>query len=333
MAVMLSESRQRAAELILALGPERARSVLVGMPEAEVERLLADVARISSLPPERAKQILADTTRELVRRKINADGIDVAAQLLQQLYGPARGEEIARRIDPRTSQPFTWLLDSPVTQIARALREEPPGSVAVALVHLPADAAAQVLRALPDDVRSDVAHRMAALTHVAPDVIEAIDRSMRARIAAALDVETVEVAGTELFVEVLNQTPPKQQKLLIEAIRAKDERLATKILEMLFVFEDIVLLSDRGIQEVLKTVDTMDLALALVTSNEEINERVLKNLSERAAANLREEMEYLQSPRPADVKAAKGRIVAAIRQLEESGAIEIERPVTDEEES
>jgi flagellar motor switch protein FliG len=331
MPVMLSEARQRAAEFIVALGPERAKSVLRGMPEAEVERLLADVARIDALPPERAKAILADATKELVRRKINADGIELAERLLVDLYGPQRAEEMSRRIDPRTNQPFTWLLDSPVEQIARALRDEPPGSVAVALVHLPADAAAQILRNLPDDLRADVAHRMAALTHVAPDVIDAIDKSMRSRIAGSLDTETVEVAGVELFVEVLNQTPPKLQKAMIEAIKAKDERLATRLLEALFVFEDIVLLNDRGIQEVLKTVDTMDLAFALSTATEEISERILKNLSERAASNLREEVEYLQSPRPVEVKAAKGRIVAAIRQLEESGTIEIERPVSDEE--
>lgn len=332
MPITLPENRARIAEVLVALGPERAATLLRQFPPDEVQAILADVAAIGQLNQERTNSVLQGFLRELVRRQAVTGGMDFAVGLLEKLFGADQAAQIAQAIDPRTNQPFTWMLDAPTDVVARSLSEEPPATVALALAHLEPTAAARILKALPDDRRPAVAIRMATLDAVAPDVVARIDLSLRERLSHLLHQEVQEVHGMDLLIEILNQSTGKMQKALLESIRERDEQLAGRIQEAMFVFDDIVRLDDRAIQEVLKSIDTMDLALALHSAGSEIRDRMLRNLSERARDSLLEEIDYLTNPKAADVKAAKSRIVQTIRALEESGAIEIARPADDDDE-
>jgi flagellar motor switch protein FliG len=326
MPVALPTERDRLARLLVALGPQRAANHLRGMEEERVRSILTDMAMIPPMTAEEAKAVLVDFTRELLARRTSAGGVDYAKRVLAALHGPERAEEMARHIDPRSSRPFLWLKDLPITELGKALNDEPPATVALALAHIDSAISAQVLRHIDEPKRSDVAMRMASLTAVAPDVVEAIDRSLRERLISDLSAGVQPVEGVSILVEVLTQSAPKLQKSIVESIRDRDGKLAAQIQERLFVFEDIVMLDDRGIQQVLKSIETMDLAFALKSASAEIVDLITRNLSERARDSLLEEIDYLQSPKPAEVKSAKGRIVAAIRELEEAGTIEIARP-------
>ncbi len=330
MPVGLPASRHRLAQILVAMGPERASEMMRQLPAERVQGLVADMATID-LTPEQAREVLKDLSSEVLQRQAAPAGLDLAKKVLTRLYGDDEAARLAASVDPRRVQPFAWLGQLAPAIVARALDDQPPATTAVALAHLEPGVSARILRRLTEPGRADVAMRMAALDTVAPDVVAAIDRSLRERLAARLDAGTQPVEGVGILAEVLTQSSPKLQKAIVESIRAHDDALAARIQERLFVFDDIVQLDDRAIQQVLKSIETMDLAFALHSSPDEIRQLIFRNLSERAREALEEEIDYLQNPKAAEIKAAKSRIVAVIRDLEESGAIEIERPGLEED--
>lgn len=332
MPVGLPTQRRRVAEILVAMGPPRAARMIKDFPQERIEALLADMATIE-LTPEEAREALKEFTREFLQKKAAPAGLDFAQRVMTELYGSDEARQLRTKIDPRNTQPFAWLAELDPSDVAKALDREPPATVAVSLAHLSPASSAKILRRLTDPLRSDVALRMAALNSIAPDVVDAIDTSLRKRMASKLDDSGHTVEGVSILVDVLGQSSPKLQKAIIESIKEHDQKLAGQIQERLFVFEDIEMLDDRAIQQVLKSIETMDLAFSLKSASEGIQDLLFRNLSERARDSLKEEIDYLQNPKAAETKAAKGRIVAVIRELEESGAIEIERPgVSDDDE-
>ncbi len=325
MPIGLPENRRRIAELLVAMGPTRAASMLRNLDPPQVERVVADMATID-LTPEAAREVLKGFTREILAKRAAPAGYDLARTVLVDLYGTDEGRKISKRVDPRQIQPFLWIAEIDHADAAALLEGEPAGTIALALAHLAASDSAQILRRISDPKRSDVAFRMANLTVVAPDVVAAIDASLRERISRRGTTNEQKIHGVDVLVEVLGQTGAKLQKGIIEAIKEQDGPLAGRIQERLFIFDDLVMLSDHAVQQVLKSIDTMDLAFALHSTLDEIRDLIFRNLSERARDALKEEIDYLQNPKPAEIKAAKARIIAVVRELEESGVIEIDRP-------
>lgn len=325
MPVGLPTERERVAQILVAMGPQRAANMLRQLPQEQVKQLAADMATVDMTPDE-AREVLKDFTREFLKRKTAPAGIDLAKQVLSSLYGEEEANRVARDIDPIATRPFAWMGSLEVDTLAKGLAAEPPATIAVALAHLQPGLSAKLLKKIPDPKRSDVAMRVASLSSVAPDVVAAIDESLKERVSGGLGTSGQTVEGVNILVEVLTQSSPKIQKAIVESIRETDQKLAVQIQEQLFVFDDITMLDDRAVQQVLKSIETMDLAFALHSANEEIQDLIFRNLSERARDSLKEEIDYLQSPKAAETKAAKGRIIAVVRELEESGAIEIERP-------
>ena len=325
MPVGLPTERLRVAQILVAVGPDRAAGMLKDLPREEVARIAGDMAAID-LTADEAREVLKDFTRDLLQRKTAPAGMALAKRVLTKLYGDEEARRVAREIDPADVQPFGWMSKLESDVLAAGLSSEPPATVAVALAHLDPGTSARALRKIKDPLRSDIAMRMASLSSVADDVVQAIDRSLRDRVGARLGNSGQTVEGVSILVDVLTQSSPKIQKAIVESIRVEDDKLAVRIQEQLFVFEDIENLDDRAIQQVLKSIETMDLAFALHSAPAGIQDLIFRNLSERARDSLKEEIDYLQSPKAADTKAAKSRIVAVVRELEESGAIEIERP-------
>lgn len=330
MPVGLPTDRERVAQILVAMGPQRAANMLRELPQDQVKRLAADMATVD-MTPEEAREVLKDFTREFLKRKTAPAGIDLAKEVLSSLYGQEEGGRVARDIDPASTRPFGWMGGLEPHLLAKGLANEPPATIAVALAHLQPSLSARLLRKIPDPKRSDVAMRVASLSSVAPDVVAAIDESLKERVAGALGSSGQTVEGVNILVEVLTQSSAKIQKAIVESIRGHDEKLAVQIQEQLFVFDDIAMLDDRAVQQVLKSIETMDLAFALHSASEEIQDLIFRNLSERARDSLKEEIDYLQSPKAAETKAAKSRIVAVVRELEESGAIDIDRPGADDD--
>jgi flagellar motor switch protein FliG len=212
------------------------------------------------------------------------------------------------------------------------LAAEPSSLVALALAHLEPAQAAKILKALPADKQADVAVRLAGLEHVHADVVGELDADFRTRLVPLLEQPVAAFEGVDLLVDLLHSSSQETEKMVLDRIRQRDAKLADRVRDALFTFSDIVRLDDRGVQEVLKSVDTRDLAVALKEAEDDVAERIFRNLSERARENLQDEIEFLRGLRRKDILEAQKRIVDVIRTLESDGSIQIEREDGDEAE-
>jgi flagellar motor switch protein FliG len=319
-------NRRKAATVLVALGPERAAELLRGFDEDEVRELAAEVAEIGHLPAEQVIHTLTELAQELVGRRLAADGgINYAAGLLERVLGKERALELAEMIDPAKVRPFAFLTQAAPDIAATVLAPEPPSSVALALAHLDSKAAARILRHLPADVRGDVALRIASMEHAHAEVVSEVDADFRRRLLPVLEQTVTDIPGIGALVEMLNQGNRETEREVLEAIEEVDPELAARLRDALFTFDDILRLDDRAIQQVLKSVDTRDLATAMKNASDELTTKLLGNLSERARENLVEEIEFLKNVRASDIAEARNRVVRAIRTLEEVGTITIDR--------
>lgn len=325
------EQRRKVASVLVALGPERAAKLLKGLPAELVEDLAQETAAIERLSSGEVKAVLTEFAQELVARRLMAEGgLPYTLDLLTRTLGADRAAELADRLDPSRRRRFGYLSDTTPELAAMVLAAEPSSLVALALAHLEPSQAAKILKALPPDRQADVAVRLAGLEHVHADVVDELDEDFRTRMVPLLNQPISAFEGVELLVEVLHSSSQATEKLVLDRIRERDKALADKVRDALFTFADIVRIDDRGVQEVLKVVDTRDLAVALKEAEEHVAERLFRNLSERARENLQDEIEFLRGIRKRDIVEAQKRIIDVIRTLEANGTLIIEREAGDD---
>lgn len=319
-------NRQKAAAVLVALGPERASSLLRTLDEADVSKLAAEVAALGALPAQDQSLLLQDVAQEIVgRRMIATGGPAYAKDLLARVLGEERASQLSSRLAAPARQPFTWLAAAEPVVAARALAPEPPATLALALAHLEPDAAAAILVELPADLQGEVATRVAALERVHPEVLAEVDTDLEQRLRPLLEERTTRIEGLSVLVGILNRGSRETEKQVLESIELTDPELASRIRDALFIFDDIARLDDRAIQQLLKSVDSKDLAVAMKGAGETVTACILRNLSERARENLLEEIEFLKGLRQTEIDEARTRVVRAVRVLEEAGTITIER--------
>jgi flagellar motor switch protein FliG len=320
------DNRKRVATVLVALGPDRAAELLRTFGEPEVQSIAAGVAEVGPLGAEDVVRVLTELAQELVGRRLAAEGgLPYALELLERVVGPERAAELREQIDPVRNRPFAYLASAPADVAANALSGEPSSSIALALAHLDSRDAAKILANLHPDVRGQVALRVASLRHAHADIVADVDADFRQRLLPLLQQPVDEVPGLETLVEMLNQGSRDTEREVLDAIEAVDPELASRLRDALFTFDDVARLDDRTIQQILKSVDTRDLAMSMKTANDTLNQRILRNLSERARDALLEEIEFLTGLKGSDVNEARGRIVRTIRALEEVGSITISR--------
>ena len=318
-------NRQKAAAVLVALGPERATSLLRTLDEADVSALAAEVAALGTLPAHEASSLLQDVAQEIVGRRMIATGGPVYAKdLLARVLGEERASQISSRIT-NVRRPFTWLAAAEPVVAARALSPEPPATLALALAHLEAEVAAAILVELPANLQGDVATRVAALERVHPEVVAEVDADLEQRLRPLLEERTTRIEGLQVLVGILNQGSRETERHVLESIELTDPEMANRLRDALFIFDDIARLDDRAIQQLLKSIDSKDLSVAMKDAGEKVTSCILRNLSERARENLLEEIEFLKNVRPSDIEEARKRCVRAVRVLEEAGTITIER--------
>ena len=315
-------NRQKAAAVLVALGPERASLLLRNLDEDMISDLASEVAAIGQLPAGQSTSLLRDVAQEIVSRRMVAEGgPGYARDLLERVLGPERGAELSRRLTSAGHrEPFVWLAGAEPT-----LLPEPPATVALALAHLEPEAAAGILVELPAETRVDVATRIASLERVHPEVLAEVDADLEARLRPMLEERTRRIEGLSVLVGILNRGSRETEKDVLESIELSDPDLAGRIRDALFIFDDVARLDDRAIQQLLKSVDSRDLSVAMKGAGETVTACILRNLSERARENLVEEIEFLKGLRQTEIEEARTRIVRAVRTLEESGTITIER--------
>ena len=320
------DNRKRVATVLVALGPDRAAELLRGFGEPEMQAIAAGVAEVGPMAAEDIVRVLTELAQELVGRRLAAEGgLAYAVELLERVVGSARAAELRDLIDPVKNRPFAYLAAAPADVAANALGGEPPASVALALAHLEARFAAKILTYLAPDLRGAVALRIASMQHAHAEIVADVDADFRRRLVPLLQQPVDEVAGLDTLVQMLNEGSRDTEREVLDAIEAVDAELAARLREALFTFDDVARLDDRTVQQILKSVDTRDLAISMKSASDTLNQRILKNLSGRARESLLEEIEFLTGVRAADVAEARARVVRTVRALEEVGSITISR--------
>ena len=319
---------QKAAVVLMAMGTERASKVLKSMRESEVTELMSEVARMTDVSDEVVESVLNELAiTASARQHFAVGGVDYAMELLTASLGERKAEEIFSRLSMSlVSAPFEFLRKADPRLVLGFIRDEHPQTIALVLAYMPADAAALVLGGLPEDLQRDVAVRVATMDRTSPDIIASVENSLEKRLSSVLaQGDLSSVGGVQTLVDLLNRSDRATERLIFEGLENFDEELAEQVRALMFVFEDIVTLDDRSVQQVLRQVDSKDLALALKGVRDEVKRKILDNISSRAAENLTEEIEMLGPVRLKAVEEAQGAVVRVIRALEEAGQIVLSR--------
>lgn len=319
---------QKAAILFITLGPEAASGILKKLPESEIQKITYEIANISSVSSTQRESILNEFLEiNKAREYIVEGGMDYARALLSKALGAQRANEILSRVSEASQQyrPFAIARKADANQLLNVLSYEHPQTIALILCYLQADKAAQVLAELPENVQSEVALRIATMSNTSPMVIKEIEKVLDSKLSSIVRTEMTALGGVDTLVDILNKVDRTTEKNITEGLEREDEELADKIKSSMFVFEDIITLDDVSIQRVLREVEPKELALALKGCSEQVANSIYRNQSKRAAASLKEDMEFLGPVRLMDVEKSQQKIVSIIRRLEEAGEIIISR--------
>lgn len=319
---------QKAAVLLMALGTDRAAQVLRHLRENEVTEIMAEVARLSDVD----SGVIGDVLEEFAvsaqaRRHIAVGGVDVARELLEASVGDDKADEILERLSMTfVSSHFEFIRRIEPRMLLSFIRDEHPQTIALVLAHMNAESAALVLSGLGEVEQRDVAVRIATMDRTSPEIVATVEAALQKRLAAvAQQGDLSSAGGVQTLVEVLNRADRATERLIFEGLEVHDPELADEVRSRMFVFEDIVTIDDRSVQQILRQVDTKDLALALKGVRDDVRSKVTSNLSSRAAENLEAEIEVLGPVRLASVEEAQANVVRVIRTLEEAGQIVLVR--------
>ena len=323
---------QKAAILLIALGPERSALIFKHLKEDEIEQLTLEIANTSSVSP-KTKEIVLNEFYEvcLAQQYIAEGGINYAKELLEKALGEEKARDVIGKLTASLQvRPFEFVRKADPSQLLNFIQDEHPQTIALILSYLPPAQSSLVVSALSPEKQADVAKRIAQMDRTSPDVIKQVEKILERKLSSLVNQDYTMVGGVDAIVSILNSVDRGTEKHIMETLEVEEPELADEIRKKMFVFEDILTLDDRAIQRVLRDVDNGDLALALKGANEEVQNVILNNLSKRLAVMIREDMEYMGPVRMKDVEEAQQKIVNVIRKLEDSAEIVIARGGGDE---
>ena len=323
---------QKAAILLIALGPEKSVSIFKHLKEDEIEELTLEIANTRSVSPQTKESVLNEFYQVcLAQQYIAEGGIGYAKELLDKALGSDKAQEVITKLTASLQvRPFEFVRKTDPSQVLNFIQDEHPQTIAMILSYLSPAQSAMILGALTPEKQADVAKRIAKMDRTSPDVIKEVERVLERKLSSLINQDYTIVGGVDAIVGILNTVDRGTEKHIMESLEIEEPELADEIRKKMFVFEDILLLDDRAIQRVLRDVDNNDLAVALKGANEEVQNVIFKNLSKRLAAMIREDMEFMGPVRMKDVEEAQQKIVGIIRKLEDSAEIVISRGGGDE---
>ncbi len=316
----------KAAVLLLAVGPERAGVVLAKMPSEAVEEVMRELASLGRAPPELISGVVEEFYGLTIASQYAREGnVDYARAVLSRSLDPKDADRMVQQIQTQVQKtPFSFLQRAESENLLTFIQDEHPQTIALILCHLPHHKAAEILAGLPLQKQLEVIKRIANMEQTNPEVIKEVERGLESRLANMLMQSMEKAGGVDTVAEVLNLADRATEKSIMEGLEAEDPDLVEQIRRLMFVFEDILLVNDKGIQAVLKEVDNDELSLALKTASPELQEKIFTNMSQRAAALIKEDMEFMGPVRVSDVESAQQRIVDVVRRLEEAGEVLIQ---------
>jgi flagellar motor switch protein FliG len=320
--------RRKAAILLLQLDRHASANVLAQFTEGELEELSAEIARLGEVSAAMSAAVLREFGIILAGGASSLHGgLDRTRDLLVAAVGPARAEEIMARLSSTVfDMPFKFLHNADSRQLLSFLSDEHPQTIALVLAHIPAPLASKVLGGLGPELQADVAHRIAMMDRTSPELIRQVEGALERRMSNMLvPADLSAVGGVQPLVEIINRADRGTEKLILEGLEHRDPELADEVRSRMFVFEDLITLDDRAVQLVLRQVEVANLAIALKGVSAGVRNKVMKNMSERAAMTLSEEIELLGPVRVQTVEEAQTEVVRIIRSLEEEGQIIVRR--------
>ena len=323
---------QKAAILLIALGPEKSASIFKHLKEDEIEELTLEIANTRSVSPQTKESVLNEFYQVcLAQQYIAEGGIGYAKELLDKALGSDKAQEVITKLTASLQvRPFEFVRKTDPSQVLNFIQDEHPQTIAMILSYLSPAQSAMILGALTPEKQADVAKRIAKMDRTSPDVIKEVERVLERKLSSLINQDYTIVGGVDAIVGILNTVDRGTEKHIMESLEIEEPELADEIRKKMFVFEDILLLDDRAIQRVLRDVDNYALAVALKGANEEVQNVIFKYLSKRLAAMIREDMEFMGPVRMKDVEEAQQKIVGIIRKLEDSAEIVISRGGGDE---
>ncbi len=323
---------QKAAVLLIALGPEKSASIFRYLKEDEIEELTLEIANTRSIAPQLKDDIINEFYQVcLAQQYISEGGIGYAKDLLDKELGEESAQQVITKLTASLQvRPFEFVRKTDASQVLNFIQDEHPQTIAMILSYLSPNQASMIIGSLDPEKQADVAKRIAMMDRTSPDVIKEVESVLERKLASLANQDYTIVGGVDAIVNILNTVDRSTEKHIMETLEVEEPELADEIRKKMFVFEDILLLDDRAIQRVLRDVENSDLAIALKGSNDEVKGAILKNLSKRLAAMIEEDMEFMGPVRMKDVEEAQQKIVAVIRKLEDSAEIVISRGGGDE---
>jgi flagellar motor switch protein FliG len=324
--------KEKAAILLVSLGPDASAEVFKHLNDDEIEDLTLEIANLDKVSSDVKDDVLDEFHQMCIAYDyISHGGMDYAREVLEKALGQNKANDIIDRLTASLQvRPFDQLRKTDPSQILNFIQNEHPQTIALILAYLDPQQSAIIMSSLPYEKQTEVAKRVATMERTSPDVIKEVERVLEQKLSSLMTNEYTVAGGIDTIVDILNLADRATEKKILEDLDEQNPALAEEIRQKMFVFEDIIILTDRDIQILLRQVDTDDLALSLKTVSDEVAEKIFNNQSKRAAEMLKEDIEYLGPVRISDVEEAQQRIVGQIRKLEEAGEIIINRGGEDE---
>lgn len=324
--------KEKAAMLLIALGPERSAEIFKHLKEDEIEQLTLEIANIRTVTPEEKEKVLEEFYQICLAQDYIAEGgISYAKEILEKALGTQKALEVLNKLTVSLQvRPFDFVRKADPSQLLNFIQNEHPQTIALILAYLKPQQSSIVLSALPQEKQADVARRIAVMDRTSPEIIKEVERVLEKKLSALVTEDFTAAGGVQSIVDILNNVDRGTEKYIMETLEIEDTDLAEEIKKRMFVFEDILTLDDRSIQRFLREVDNNQLAIALKGSKEEVQDKIYANMSKRMQEMIKEDIEFMGPVRLKDVEEAQQKIVNVIRKLEDAGEIVISRGGGDE---
>lgn len=327
---------QKAAIFLYSIGEELATSIVKYLDDTEIKKLGSSLGKIKTVSPKIVDTIFSEFCELASSSLPIALGKERGNQYIVSIISKAVEKEKAQSIIEKIQEGEHLELFKDFRQldsktIAGFLRNEHPQTIAIVLTHLNPIQASEIIEALPERLQAEVVYRIAELEEIPPGIVEEIDQAIKTEFSAIKGYEGQKRGGVHLVAEILNQIDSSRENAILSELETKKQGLAEEIRKLMFVFEDLIQVDDKSLMAILKEINNETLMLAMKTASEELKEKIFKNMSERAAQMLKEDLEVMGPVRLRDVEAAQQSILNVAKKLESEGKIILMGKGKDEE--
>ncbi len=319
--------KEKAAIFLITIGSEVSSEVLKHLKEEEIEEISFELARADNVTADVRDEVLIEFQELMMAQNyIMSGGVDFAKDVLEKALGTQRAVDIINRLTASLqTKPFDFIRKTDPAHLVNFIQNEHPQTISLILSYLDPGKASYIMAALSTELQADIMRRIATMDRTSPEILREVERVLERKLSTLSTEDFTAAGGIDTVVAIINNADRTTERNIIEALEEDDPDLAEEIKKKMFVFEDIITLDDKSIQKVMREVDNNDLSKALKSVDAEVQDKIFKNMSKRAAQMLKDDMEFMGPIRLKDVEETQQKIVAVIRKLEEQGEIVVSR--------